>query len=213
MVIFEAQDGSLAEWRKFGDSMNNVSSGNEHIETGTESLKLFGQFNGETNYSGIEQGISVTEGDRLMASVSALTAVGDSISGTENLVELKIDYYSELYGEFGTAQYISSDVITLIDGNSINDAWLQQELFSTAPAGAVEGKTGDCISATGRRRWSGLHRQRQFCFSPGTGAIRDSSSYRSYRFPSAKTSLIRSARLPATGIELAAEKVTPSRLR
>ncbi|MGI9496242.1 MAG: glycoside hydrolase family 16 protein [Mariniblastus sp.] len=137
---FEAQDGSLAEWRKFGDSMNNVSSGNEHIETGTESLKLFGQFNGETNYSGIEQGISVTKGDRLMASVSALTAVGDSISGTENLVELKIDYYSELYGEFGTAQYISSDVITLIDGNSINDAWLQQELFSTAPAGAVEAR-------------------------------------------------------------------------
>lgn len=66
--------------------------------------------------------------------------MGDSISGTENLVELKINYYNELCGEFGTAQYISSDVPTLVDGKSINDAWLQKELFSTAPNGAVEAR-------------------------------------------------------------------------
>lgn len=67
---------------------------------------------------------------------AANTASGGSLAGTENLVELKIDYYIELYGEFGTPQYNSSDVLILADGNSINDTWSQKEFFSTAPAGA-----------------------------------------------------------------------------
>lgn len=71
---------------------------------------------------------------------AANTASGGSLAGTENLVELKIDYYIELYGEFGTPQYNSSDVLILADGNSINDTWSQKEFFSTAPAGAVEAK-------------------------------------------------------------------------
>ena len=137
---FEENNGSLAHWTKFGDRINNVSSGNENINTGDEALKLFGQFNGQTNYSGIEQGISVSEGDELKAMASALINSADSISGTENRVYLKIDYYSELYGEFGSDEYISSEGIVLADGSSLNDAWLQSELLSVAPTGAVEAR-------------------------------------------------------------------------
>jgi hypothetical protein len=111
----------------------------------------------------------VKDGNRLITSENI--ASGGSLAGTENLVELKIDYYIELYGEFGTSQYISSDVLILADGNSINDTWSQKEFFSTAPVGAVEAKTSDRISATRRRRRSGLHRQRTFCGGPGTGTI------------------------------------------
>ena len=51
------------------------------------------------------------DGNRLITSENI--ASGGSLAGTENLVELKIDYYNELYGEFGTSQYISSDVLVL----------------------------------------------------------------------------------------------------
>ncbi|TWT78895.1 Beta-glucanase precursor [Planctomycetes bacterium CA13] len=137
---FEEQGGSLAQWSKFGDAINNVSSGNERIELGDEALKLFGQFNGETNYSGIEQGISVKAGDELLASADAFIASIDSITGSGNQVELKIDYYSELYGQFGSSDYISTDSIVLADGGSLNDSWLNRQLSSFAPANAVEAR-------------------------------------------------------------------------
>ena len=78
------------------------------------------------------------DGNRLITSENI--ASEGALAGTENLVELKIDYYNELYEEFGTSQYISSDVLILTDGNSINDTWSQKEFFSTAPAGAVQAK-------------------------------------------------------------------------
>lgn len=137
---FEAQGGSLADWSRFGSAANNVSSGNEHVASGSESLKLYGQFNGETNYSGIEQGITVAAGDRLTAFADAFVAANDSIAGSGNRVELKIDYYNEQYGMFGSAQYIRSDFIVLADGNSLNNVWLNGQLTSTAPAGAVEAR-------------------------------------------------------------------------
>ncbi len=137
---FEEQGGSLAEWTKFGDAINNVSSGHEYLASGTESLKLYGQFNGETNYSGVEQGISVSEGDELFASADAFIASSDSIAGTGNEVYLKIDYYNELYGEFGTGEYIGTDSILLANSSSINDEWYNRELFSIAPTGAVEAR-------------------------------------------------------------------------
>lgn len=138
---FEDNGGSIAHWSKFGDSLiNNVSSGNENVDEGTEALKLFGQFNGQQNYSGIEQGISVSAGDEIRATARAFINSADSIAGSGNRVFFKIDYYSELYGLFGASEYISSDSIVLADGTTQNDAWLDNELLSTAPAGAVEAR-------------------------------------------------------------------------
>jgi hypothetical protein len=137
---FEENGGSLAHWTKFGDRINNVSSGNENIDSGEEALKLFGQFNGQTNFSGVEQGLSVSEGDELRALASSFVSSADSLDGTENKVYLKIDYYNELYGLFGADEYISSDAILLADGSTINDLWLDNELLSIVPDGAVEAR-------------------------------------------------------------------------
>ncbi|MFT5300176.1 MAG: beta-glucanase (GH16 family) [Mariniblastus sp.] len=137
---FESQGGSLAGWSKFGDEINNVSTGNERILAGDESLKLYGQFNGETNYSGIEQGLTVTAGQMVSASADAFVASIDSLAGTSNQVELKIDYYSEQYGAFGSDDYISSESILLTNADTMTDEWLSRFLESIVPAGAVEAR-------------------------------------------------------------------------
>lgn len=138
---FEENGGSLAHWTKFGDaSFGNISSGNERISEGAEALKLFGQFNGSTNYSGIEQGITVEAGDELHASAEAFVASNDSIAGTGNATVLKVDYYRTQHGRFGSADYISSDSVTLASSLSANDQWLAEELVSTVPQNAVEAR-------------------------------------------------------------------------
>lgn len=137
---FEERGGSLAQWSTFGNSVNNVSSGNENVRDGSESLKLYGQFNGNENFSGIEQGLSVKPGDQLNASAEALIASSDSIVGTGNEVQLKIDYYRKVFGQFGSADYISSEIVVLADGASMNDVWLSGQLNSIVPNGAVEAR-------------------------------------------------------------------------
>ena len=137
---FEDNGGSLAQWSKFGDAINNVSTGNEQVNVGTEALKLYGQFNGVENYSGITQGLSVTPGEELTASASAFVASYDSIAGSANDAILKIDYYSKQHGEFGTADFLGADALTLANGFTVNDQWLTTELNSTVPLGAVEAR-------------------------------------------------------------------------
>lgn len=137
---FEDNGGSLASWTKFGDAIDNVSSNNQNVRTGGEAMKLYGQFNGGENFSGVTQGISVTAGDELTATASAFVNSNDSIAGTGNYAVLKIDYFSAQYGEFGSADYIGSDDVLLANGTTANDVWLTRELNSTAPAGAVEAR-------------------------------------------------------------------------
>ena len=88
----------------------------------------------------MEQGISVSPGDSLTASINAMILGADSISGTNNRVDLKFDYYSEFGGKFGSSTYLGSKAITIADGSSENDAWLDAELTDVAPAGAVEAR-------------------------------------------------------------------------
>jgi len=137
---FEDNGGSLAAWTKFGDWINNVGSGNQHVRTGSESLKLYGQFNGVTNYSGVTQGLTVTPGQELTATASAFIAANDSIAGSGNFVDLKFDYFSEPHGEFGSPEYLGSDSVNLANGNSANNQWLTKQLNAVAPAGAVEAR-------------------------------------------------------------------------
>ena len=140
---FEAQEGSLASWSTFGNTLAanpNVQVHNEALHDGSAALKLFGQFNGGQNFSGVEQGISVSPGDSISASVKALIRGSDSIVGTNNRVDVKFDYYSDFGGKFGSTTYLGSKTITVADGNSANDMWLDAELTDTAPAGAVEAR-------------------------------------------------------------------------
>ena len=136
----EANGGSLAEWSTFGNAIPNVQAHREAVRSGHSSLKLYGQFNGTENYSGVEQGISVSSGEEVRAIARSFIRAADSIAGTDNEVLLNIDYYSQRHGQFGSSHYLSSDSLLIANGATVNDAWLDHELRSTAPLGAVEAR-------------------------------------------------------------------------
>jgi len=137
---FEEQGGSLAGWSTFGNQQPNVQVSNEAVSEGTSAAKLFGQFTGGTNYSGFQQGISVSAGDSLAASANVFVDSADSIFGTDNMVEMKFDYFSVFGGEFGSDDYLGSESIVIADGNTQEDQWNEHVLTRTAPANAVEAR-------------------------------------------------------------------------
>ncbi len=137
---FEAHNGTLAGWSTFGNRIPNVQTNVEAVRSGSSSLKLFGQFNGAQNFSGVTQGITVAPGDELRAIARSFVRAADSIAGTNNELALKIDFYNTRHGEFGTAAYIGSQQMVLANGASPNQQWLEGELRATAPNGAVEAR-------------------------------------------------------------------------
>jgi beta-glucanase (GH16 family) len=140
---FDQGQSPLAGWSTFGvTGIGNVQPHVEAVRSGTSSVKFFGQFNGTTNYSGIEQGITVAPGEEVRALMHELIRSADSIAGTGNELILKIDYYNERHGKFGSANYLGSDSVVVADGSTSNNVWLERELRSVAPAGAVEARMG-----------------------------------------------------------------------
>ena len=137
---FEEQGGSMAHWTTFGNAINNISTGDEQLDGGSESLKLFGQFNNGENFSGVEQGISVEGGEMLLAKLDAFISASDSLVGTDNEAFFKIDYYSETYGLFGSDDYISSESILIGNRDSQTNLWSHFELKSLVPDNAVEAR-------------------------------------------------------------------------
>ena len=135
---FEDQGGSLAHWSTYGNGGLNIST----IDgpTGGKALKVYGQFNGNTNFSGVEQGISVIAGSEICASAEAFVPTADSLIGTANQLELKIDYYNKLYGKYGSSNYIGTDSIILANAESPTGQWFDEEIRSTTPVGAVEAR-------------------------------------------------------------------------
>lgn len=140
---FEADGGGLGSWSTFGVNANgnpNVLVHDETLLAGDHALKLFGQFNNRENYSGVLQGITVSEGDRVEANVSTFVRSADSIAGTSNQALLKIEYYSKLGGQYGSADMISEVIEVLADGSTAQDQWLEHNVSGVAPAGAVEAR-------------------------------------------------------------------------
>ncbi|TWU51036.1 Glucan endo-1,3-beta-glucosidase A1 precursor [Rubripirellula tenax] len=140
---FDDNGGSLAHWSTYGNTIGagtNVRGDNQHVASGDGALKLYGQFDGTENYSGVEQGLTVTGGETLFAQASAFVDSNDSIFATDNYAVLNIDYYNQQYGEFGSGQYIGSDSVVLADGATLNDVWLTRQLSSVVPDGAVEAR-------------------------------------------------------------------------
>jgi hypothetical protein len=139
---FDQRDGSLAGWTVFGNKVNtnNVSVANEAVDDGPAALKLFGQFVGATNYSGVSQGISVTAGDQISASAQSFIRSQDSIAGTQNTVQMKIEFYNDFGGKYGTSSFLSEVTSTIATATSANDVWSDHALSAVAPAGAVEAR-------------------------------------------------------------------------
>jgi beta-glucanase (GH16 family) len=78
---FEA--GGLANWTTYGAGFNTVLENikNVPVHDGTNVFKVFGQFNGSENYSGIFQDLAATPGQSFTANGWVLTPTGDSIAG------------------------------------------------------------------------------------------------------------------------------------
>jgi beta-glucanase (GH16 family) len=138
---FEANDGSLAGWSTFGTEpyTNNVSVHNQ-AAFGEASLKLFGQFTGGTNYSGVSQGMSVAAGDEIRADVSRFIRSQDTITGTNNSVLLQIEFYNQFGAKADTSAMLDREILTIANGSSANNAWQDFSLTATAPANAVEAR-------------------------------------------------------------------------
>jgi beta-glucanase (GH16 family) len=138
---FEAGDGSLAQWSVFGNrqNTNNVSVHNEAAQ-GDASLKLFGQFTGGANSSGVSQGISVVAGDEVRASAESFIRSQDSIAGTNNSVAMKIEFYNLFGGRAGSSALLDDVTATIANAASPNDQWRAHELTAVAPPGAVEAR-------------------------------------------------------------------------
>jgi beta-glucanase (GH16 family) len=139
---FDRHGGNLADWTVFGSRLNtnNVSVHNEAVKEGAASLKLFGQFNGASNSSGVSQGISVSPGDQVQADAQSFIRSQDSIAGTGNSVRMRIEFYKDFGGKYQSADFLSESPLTIANSSTPNDVWRTHQLTATAPAGAVEAR-------------------------------------------------------------------------
>ena len=137
---FEQNGGSMAHWSLFGNRLPNIVTGANYVTDGFESLKLFGQFDGTVNYSGVQQGLTVTPGQTIAASIDRFLPSSDSIAGTGNELVFKFDYYSKPHAAYGSAQYLGSFFKVIANGSSANDQWYNQIVTTVVPAGAVEAR-------------------------------------------------------------------------
>ena len=137
---FHQGGGSLDAWTVFGNVSGNVAASAQAALTGDKSLKLSGQFNGSENVSGVSQGITIAPGDPVQAEVSALVRSADSMAGTSNLAQMKIEFYSEYGGVHGSASFLGEMQTPLADGSTGNDAWREHRLRGVAPTGATEAR-------------------------------------------------------------------------
>lgn len=137
---FEDADGALDDWGRFGNTIDNITSDWGTPLDGVRSLKMYGQFNGQENFSGAFQNIAIDGGERLTAGVHALTRSEDSIAGTGNTAIIKIEFYSQAGAPYGSPFFIEETTAVVADGDSPEDTWSPSELIAVAPSDAVEAR-------------------------------------------------------------------------
>ncbi|MBA3484338.1 MAG: glucan endo-1,6-beta-glucosidase [Pirellulales bacterium] len=137
---FHQGGGSLDAWTVYGNSGNNVSASAEPVLAGDKSLKMFGQFNGSANASGVLQGMTVAPGETVRAQLSSYIRSIDSIADTGNSVQLKIEFYNQFGAARGSANFLGEVAETIADGSSPNDAWLRHDLSGVAPTRTAEAR-------------------------------------------------------------------------
>ena len=137
---FDDAGGSLNSWSTFGNTIPNVSASQELSLDGNSSLKIFGQFNGAENASGVSQGVAISGGESLTAGAFAQTPSNDTLFGKNNEVIMKIEFYSVFGAEFGSTGFLSEVSQLIHDGSTAEDIWHEHSLSATAPENAVEAR-------------------------------------------------------------------------
>lgn len=134
---FEAGEGGLNSWTKFGGGSNVTTTSNASF-LGEQALSISGQDVAYTNYSGVSQGIAVEPGQRIQASSYAYIPSLDSLLSSENIVTMKLEFYSVFGGQFDSSEMVSYIETTIADNTSNLDTWLFHTLETVVPIGAVE---------------------------------------------------------------------------
>jgi alpha-glucosidase len=140
---FEANDGSLAGWHVFGNRLEgkpNIEITSQCQREGKWSLVLSGQADGNEYYSGVTQGIGVSSGQQVRASLEALMSEANEIAGSRNKVSMKIEFYTNWGDYFGGPAMLGFEERTIVDADTQPDQWQRHELSASVPAGAVEAR-------------------------------------------------------------------------
>ena len=133
-------ESGMAGWDQFGNTVGNVKSSGLASSDGNRSMKTYGQFSGVFNSSGAYQGLEVTPGTKLRANVEALSQSGDSLIGTANYANLKLEYYSTFGADYGSADFLGEKILRVADGTTTEDVWNEYELTDIVPSDAVEAR-------------------------------------------------------------------------
>jgi hypothetical protein len=116
---------------------------------GARSLKLFGQFNGEENYSGVLQNTRSSAANPHRRGARA-HAVGRLDRGHREPGFLKVEFYSEAGAEYGSPAFLGEEQVIIADGFSPEDTWTPSELSGVAPA--MRSRRASRSSSASRRR-------------------------------------------------------------
>lgn len=129
---------ALTNWAVYGPGWNvltpTTSGANPVIapHTGTHLLKMFGQFTGASNESGVYQQLTAQAGQVWQVNAWARTNSDDSIGGTQNYVVQKLEFVDGSGGVLATTQAV------ILNGSSTLDTWLYSTATQgTAPAGTA----------------------------------------------------------------------------
>ncbi len=116
----------LYGWTKFGQTYNDSNV----PRTGNRTAKLFGNFSGSFNNSGIYQGVPATPGSRWKASSWWLTRSADAIAGA-NTTAINLEW-RDAGGNL--ISYVSTPAI---NASTPRDVYVEREVQGVAPAGTA----------------------------------------------------------------------------
>jgi len=114
------ENSGLASWTVYGAGFNTLleTAPTLPVRSGSNVFKVFGQFTGQDNYSGVYQDFAVSPGQVFTAEGWALTPVGDVIAGA-NAAWLEVSFRD------GTASLLKLFRSALVQSNSPPGAWLR----------------------------------------------------------------------------------------
>ncbi len=130
-------ESGLAGWSTFGNAFAEPANPpSVDPRTGSQLVKMFGNFSGGFDVSGIYQAFPAAPGDEFTIDAWSRHWSGDALAGggapADNWVVMKIAFFG------GGGTEIGGSEGTILDGTSPTDTWIDNaEVTGIAPAGTV----------------------------------------------------------------------------
>lgn len=133
----EAGDG-LNDWSTFNQVNGNIEVSTLDSYTGEAAIRIAAQ-PGDASFAGLYQGVKIDGGETLRLRAESLIPTGESF-GNGSRVSLKLEFYTEFGGGYGSSSFLGEEVLTIADAGTTTDAWLHNERLFDAPNNAVEAR-------------------------------------------------------------------------